>query len=614
MLTVTQERELKRHSSQHYLEDLLYQFLLAGGIAAKSLDLAALLEKEGIKLEGKYLRLVMAESPRFIVEERRWNIALRGEIRRPFAGLVEFALRDYGKPLSLEAMRNEMALVLRRPLEFFDELLNAMLGDDSKYFQTADGDWALREWLLDTGYPQEEELFLRNFFLQQGEIREVLAELLDTRMATDQPAEQMAIKLLRKAGRPLSHKLLSFAIWKLREGDLDSRQLFEKMQMEERALLLSGAQWALLDWGEEWQGELKKLSKKAEKLEDLPWLEEEEDAGGLAVSEQDLKAIVAFIKKSRRAVRVREILESVLETEESALRSSAVVEALGETLARDHRLQRVGAQSWTIPAFIPKVEKVPRTLLLEPPKPQEEDPDAELEDEGLEAGLANWVHDPRHEEIGEEEEVEKVDGKPVEEIRCVALQHHLKAGTLKLRQNDLAFYPGDADPVCLMLRDETGGVEAEVWGSYKTGLLFGLDAWYEARQLQPGSIFAITRGEEPDDYILQYSGELDPLLALSPERLKILRSLKKEAVAAEWSVFEIMCRIMADYDKGIAFLTLWAEVNGVRRTRKRVVASNLSSYHAFSQRPAGTDNWLFDERRVSLGRKKTKRRFQRTTE
>jgi hypothetical protein len=259
------------------------------------------------------------------------------------------------------------------------------------------------------------------------------------------------------------------------------------------------------------------------------------------------------------------------------------------------------------------VEKVPRILLLEPPKPQEEDPDAELEDEGLEAGLANWVHDPRYEEIGEEEEVETVDGKPVKEIRCVALYHHLKAGTLKLRQNDLAFYPGEADPVCLNLKDEAADSEAEVWASREVGLLFGLDAWYEERQIEPGAVFAISRGDEPDDYLLRYEGEVDPLLAISPERMRILRSLKKEAAAADWSVFEIMCRIMADYDKGIAFLTLWGETNVVRRTRKRVVASNLSSYHAFSQRPAGTDNWLFDERRVSLGRKKTKRRFQRAT-
>jgi len=615
MLTVTQERELKRRWALHLIEDLLYEHLLSTGVAAKSADLAVLLEGAGIKVEPKFIRLTLAESKRFIVEERRWNIALRGEIRRPFIGLVEFALRDYGRPMALAALRNEVALVMRRPVEFFEELLFAALGDEEKYFQNEKGEWGLREWLLDTDFQDEDEIFLRNFFFRQAETREALEELLDTRMATDQPAEQMAIKLLRKAGRPLEHRLLSFALWKLREGDLDSSSLFDQLPEEERALLLSGALWGLEEWREEWIGEVKKLSKKSEKQEDLPWLEEEPEEGGFVVSDQDIKETLAFVKKQRRAVRMKEMLERIFEIPSTSARWAAAAEALAHVLAKESRLQRVGVQSWTLPTYVPKVDKIPRALLIEPTKLGPDEPDAELEDEGLEPGLTAWVHDPRFEEIGETEEVTVGrEQQPLDEVRYVALLSHLKTGTFKLRKADSRFYPSEADPTCLIFRDEEVKDEIEVWASRQSGLLFGLDSWYEERDIQPGAVFTVKRGSEADDYLLHYSGELDPLLTLSQERQKILRSLKREAAEKNWPSFEIMCRVMADYQKGIPFLTLWVEVNAVRRTRKRTIASNLSAYHCFSQRPSGSDNWVFDERRVSLGRKKTKRHFLRSVE
>jgi len=613
MPTTTQEREIKRRLALHYMEDLLYVSLLAGGVSVKSADMMAIFEEADIKADAKFIRLSLAESSRFMVEDRRWNIALRGEIRRPFAGLVEFAIKEYGKPMNLDALRNEMALVMRRPVEFFEDLLAVALQNAEKYYTTPAGEWALKEWLLDTNFADEDEIFVRNFFFRQAETKEALEELLDTRMATDQPAEQMALKLLRKVEHPLEHRLLSFALWKLRDGDLDSQALFEALRAEDKALLLSGAVWGLAEWTEDWKAEIKKLSKKAEKLEDLPWLEEEPEERSFIVGEQDIKETLAFVKKQRRAVRMKEIMEKVFEIPTASSRWQIASEAVSESLSKDARVQRVGAQSWTIPAYIPKVEKVPRALLIEArAKKAADETDTELEDEGLEAGLAAWVHDPRYEEIGEEEEVE-IGGEqqPTAEIRYVALNHHIKAGTLKLRKADFRFYPLEADPACLVFRDEEANVEIEVWASRQAGLLFGLDAWYEEKQIEQGDIFNLTRGQEADECLIHYADEKDPLLIVTSDRMKILRSLKKEAAAKNWPAFEIMCRIMADYEKGVHFLTLWTEANVMRRIRKRVIASNLSSYHCFSQRPAGTDNWLFNERRVSLGRKKTKRHFHR---
>jgi hypothetical protein len=616
MVTVTQEREAKRRLVLHYMDDIVYEYLLSAGVAAKSADVAAALEAEGVKVDIKFIRLSLSDSSRFIVEDRRWNIGLRGEIRRPFSGLVEFAIHEYGKPMPVDALLNEMALVMRRPLEFFDELLPNALRDEQRYFRLQSGDWGLTEWLLDTRFESEDEIFLRNFFFSQTEAREALDVLLNAPVDAKQSVEDMVTALLTSLEQPINHRLLSFGLWKLRKGSLDSRTLFESLLANENMFLLSSGEWALKAWETEWVAELKKLSKKAEKLDDLPWLEEEPEERSFTVSDQDIKETVSLVKKQHRAARMKEILERIFEIPSGSSRWESAAIAVSDALGKDGRLQRVGAQSWTIPAYIPKVDKLPKALLVEERPRAEDETDAELEDEGLEPGLAAWVHDPRYEEIGEEEEVEfSGDLQSFDEERYVALYHHIKAGTLKLRKADLHFFPAEADPACLMFHDnEDATTEVEAWVSRDIGLIFGLDAWYEERQIQPGAIFTLTRGAEPDDYQIQFVGEEDPQLTISPERQKILRSLKKEAAEKDWPAFEIMCRIMADYDKGIPFMTLWAEANVVRRILKRVVGSNLSSYHCFSQRPAGNDNWVFDERRVSLGRKKTKRHFVRTEE
>jgi len=101
------------------------------------------------------------------------------------------------------------------------------------------------------------------------------------------------------------------------------------------------------------------------------------------------------------------------------------------------------------------------------------------------------------------------------------------------------------------------------------------------------------------------------MAAISDERLKALNKLRRAAAKEQLSVLEIMQRVLAGCEKGLPFMTVWAEVNVIRRTTRRVVASNLASYHCFYQKPANSDMWVFDERKVTQGRKKTKRKFVR---
>ena len=64
MLTTTQQREVKRNLAIHYMEDIIYQHLLLSGVAAKSVDLATMLEgtRKGYWTPGPQLMKEMVKA------------------------------------------------------------------------------------------------------------------------------------------------------------------------------------------------------------------------------------------------------------------------------------------------------------------------------------------------------------------------------------------------------------------------------------------------------------------------------------------------------------------------------------------------------------------------
>jgi DNA-directed RNA polymerase delta subunit len=307
------------------------------------------------------------------------------------------------------------------------------------------------------------------------------------------------------------------------------------------------------------------------------------------------------------------LAEAIFEYGPASRRFQEAVDALMSTMSLDPRFVRVGSQTWGLPGMMPKhTDKVPAALVPAPVEEREDEADAELEDEGLEPVLVSWVHDPRYEDFGEEPEIDiSPEQQPTDELRYVLLYDHFKAGTLKVRVCDRRFYPSESDLVCATFVDKQTGKSYPVWLSYTTSLLYELGDWYSARKLTPGSIFAVTLGSVPDEFVVSYEDEMDEYVALSDEEIKEVKKVTRGASKEKWSVLQIMQRILESSEKGMPFMALWAHVNVIRRTTRRVVASNLASYHCFYQRPTNSDVWVFDERKITQGRKKTKRKYLR---
>jgi hypothetical protein len=604
------EKEQKSFAVR-YLEDLIFEIMLNSGLAAKSREIANALE-DRIKVSPKFIRKTLYYSDRFDLEDRRWNLALRTAIDRSFEGSIEYTLKSYGKPMSVRAIHNEMALVHRRPVEFFDDLLLPALESRAKYWQAPDGLWCLREWILGTAEADPDRCFLRNFFLEAAEIRPIVDSLTDTRMSTDQLPVEMAVKIVRRHGEPLPNKLLAYIVWKLRDGDLDPVRFLQDCRAEERLLMLSGPTWGLEESIQGFEEELKRLGRRADRETEGEWVEEEEPEGPIIVSPADLEDVFKLIRRRKKAQPARALAETVFEYGPASRRFQEAVDALMSGMSLDPRFVRVGSQTWTLPDLMPKhTDKVPNALLAVPAQPREDETDVELDDEGLENVLVSWVHDPRYEDFGEEAEIEiGPEQQPTDELRYILLHDHWKAGTLKVRVSDRRFYPSESDLVCATFVDKETNKAYPIWLSYTTSLLYEFGDWYAAREIMPGAIFSVAPGSVPDEFFLSYQGDTDPYVALTDKRIRELNKIRRGS-DSDTSVLEIMQQVMAGHEKGCSFMTVCAEVNVVRRTIRRVVASNLASYHCFFQRPANSDVWVYDERKVSQGRKKTKRKYLR---
>ena len=608
------EREAMR-----YLEDQAYAALLGFKEPVRSAEIIGVIGKE--KYSSKLMRHVLSASSRFAQIDRRWDLEIRYEDKqKPLERVLRGILAQYGHPMSVQQVANELASVYERPAEYYESMVLRMLTDEEKYFSTSDGSIGLREWLLVVMSDDEEDIIFDND-LDVEEINSLEKAAAKIDWAAEEAASSV-IKFLDAIKSPVSNRLISFYGWRVQGEAFDPAALFDILINNTKLVWLSDQKWASKKMAGEYDDILVGLADKLseEVLEEAPVsLDEKAEVVveaaptlSLNISDRDLEEVVQIISQTGEA-RMPAILESVFEISPRDPIYQVAAEGLGDAMRTDPRLIWVGTDRWrmadTIPAYaseIPAELAIPK-LVFE--TADGERLDVELEDEGLEGGLDKEIHIPMAQDVGDSDPIPKKDeGTSPDSVHCVLMRHHKGLGTFPLCQIPRAFLP--AGPAIIELTLVAGDKKNDVWVNRETGLIYDMGKLYAEDMPDSGAAFDLVKTDKPGELKFEYLGKTDPTVSVAPNRIQELLELAEEAKKNDLSTLDLMNRIMQDHRKGASFITLFTEVNIVRRTTRRLVASILSSYYAFYQRPKSA-LWHFDEKKVDQGFKKAKRKYVR---
>jgi len=192
-----------------------------------------------------------------------------------------------------------------------------------------------------------------------------------------------------------------------------------------------------------------------------------------------------------------------------------------------------------------------------------------------------------------------------ESLRLVVKSVHRELGTFPMCQFPTGFF--DAKPqVQELIFIDPDGRELQVWLNHRHRLLFNMLDWWLDQPVESGSVFKLTKTEQPNVFSFEWLEQTDPVVYISTQRMEELREVASRA--EEMSSFDVVREVMTHWPKGADFLTVLWEVNVVRRTSRRMLASLLSGYACFYQR-SGSPVWHYDHKKVEQGFDKSKLKF-----
>ncbi|HOK53503.1 MAG TPA: hypothetical protein PLU88_04195 [Armatimonadota bacterium] len=610
MSTSTDELTIQdpiQRAARVYLEDRAYEVLLGRPEPAKTGEMLRELGLEDVTL--RTVRYVLGSSPRFEAMERRWTLASRiQDTKKPFERVVETLISAYGKPIKLLDLAQELALTYDRPQDYYESMIPKLLRSLDKFFAVDSEHYGLSNWLVTVESDDPEDVLFDNF-MEKADIEPYNKVASKIKWNAEDVAASAA-EFVNKFGKPVPMKAIAFYAWEALGSQYDPVGFYGELALSDKVELLSTQELISASMKNE---VIKAISTLAAEIEEMPVEAEEEAAetGPVAITESDRDEVVSLIIKQGGTVSAEEILESVLEISPDERGYDVALDSLKSELESEDRVVRVGPDRWRPAGSIPEyVQEIPSVLIIPPVMPFETPEgdifDQELEDEGLDAGLRNEILNPLVQDIGDEDPDETAY-QPLDTYqRCALKYHHKEAGTMPLIQFHPDFFPREPEIVHITLTSE--GVRRDAWINNRTRLIYGLKDWFTSEMPVSGAAFEIHKTERPGEYRFVYDNRTDPLVFVPTSRLLELLDLKNEADTTEMPVFDIITRILEHYRKGIGFVPLFTEVNLVRRVTRRLVASILSSYHAFHTR-GKTGEWQYDPKKRSQGFNKAKRKY-----
>ncbi len=588
--------------ARDYADRLVLEKLTEIFEAVKPSEVSDLLQKQGLNLAT--VRSLLASNPvRFAYEERRWVPAARVETAgRPLAAIVHAMVSRYGAPTPIPLIAIEVSRVTGMDEETAEVTVCRLAKSDDAFFLTRNDHVGIEEFAFVAMDESAERAFELN-----GITAEQVAEVQSKLGKFDWLAEDAIVSALDKAA-PLNGKALAAAAWSELNSDPLGERLYDWKAFA--AELLSVPGFVMASDGSIWPDSevtnwVSQTVKGAGKFDAVI---EVEDATPLEFKKSDIADCAKTIRDSEVSVTATSLLEQKFEVTQNVKTFPDDLANMMEALKADSSVWWVGGDRFrkpgTAPDFINAVPEpfkfVPSGLLQEDGDPV----DAELTDEGLSSSLRKLIVHPLATDVMDEERTPAPKTMP-ESVRLVLKPIHRELGTFPLCQFPSGWLSTSPNIQEIMFVDKSGN-ELQVWLNEDCRLMFNLFDWWLEQPVESGSVFQLTRTDKQNVFEFEWLEQTDPVVYISNQRMEELRTIASESEGK--STFEVLCEVMAHWPKGADFLTVLWEINVVRRTSRRLLASLFSSYVCFYQR-SGSPVWHYDHKKVEQGFDKTKKKF-----
>ncbi len=610
-----------------FLEDFVVTALLSAGRPLKNGELAARALSQEWTLNRPALAQALRDSKKLTHAEREWDGSWRSSkrhlpreerLRVPIEALVREFLELIGKPLPAPVIAREVSFMRNAPESNLKDAVATILRTARYALEVSPGVYLHENFALVTGAPRE-DVFIRENRLDQDADFQGLIEF--AQIESKDPAN-IARELMDFTGGPLSQKVIGFFVARVQGRSFSPQKLAgvlnDRAQFQP---LLSGfvaLQDALPALKEAAQEYLIEVGGEAETLDPEALLRQRVAPKDVVLpSDEALEQLKTLGKNAAgEPIHTAQVVLDAWDIEPDDPTIIAQIQGLGEALRRDtQNWMPFGLGRFLLLDSVPQwVREVPVALkpasVVTRNRVTGENFDVELDDEGFDADCAAFVHSPEWDDIGEETEVQG-DARSGFLARIPVLNHHFESGTIRVRRIDESVWDLKApfSRLQLELREE-GEEPLEVWAARENGLVTGesLRAWF-AENLGPSG--GVAKVERESDRLFLSREPFDSRVYLPERRVEELEDLRHGA--AFLSLYEVLAKIMGDSKAGSEISLLWANVNVVRRTSKRLLASTLCAYEPFVAKQRGQNSWVwtFDSSKTA-DFKKGKKRFVRS--
>lgn len=569
-------------------------------------------------------RQMETQPRRFAAVDRRWDITSRYlDKTKPLERTLEEVIAIYGAPIPTDDVAGELAQITGRVKEAYTEVAARLLRG-APFFPIAGGlAYGLRSWLLDLTSEREDDILFYNYLSA-----EKLAPFQSAASGMDwdgNPTGAAHTLVSMGGGQPVDNRILQYFAWKSLGEEFDGAAIYDAVATDrETFLALSDHRWLLREslapvqalWRT--QAEAAALSapdEPAAAVEAAPAIAV--PAKPLEVTDEDAEELRSYFDGREEFARTGDLLTQIFEIRPGSPTFAADTETLTAYLrTQPDDFQWVGADRFRAPGTLPPyIGQLPESLTF-PALPRFETADGEildqmLSDAGLEAGLQEEILDPVAQDVNDQDPADVTlwpEGATADapRLRLVVKAHHKEIGTFPLAQVPPGFFPQEPPIAELTLRDAAGN-GYPIYVDSDVQLVYGLFDVYSEVAAESGAVVYLEKTDKPDEYKFTDENETDASVFVSPARMEELLDFRNEVEGgAPISTYDIARRILTNYGKGVSFLTLLTEVNLVRRTPRRLLASVLSGYSAFHR---GANKWRFDAKKEPEGFDTSKTEF-----